>query len=498
MTCKNTYSATGLILLLALIGFTSLSNKALSKNLNAHFSYTVFNIPDNGPFVETYLSVAGNSVNFVPNDKGDFKASVEVLILFMQGKEVINYDKYLLSSPELKDTANINFSFLDQQRYSLPSGVYDFEIQIRDMHSDKSPFISLQPLEIDFPDDAVCVSGIQLVDSYTVATEESILTKHGYDLIPYISDFYPESVQKINFYAEIYNTAKILGLEQQFLLTTYISPVEKDQPVTGFISRKREVTSPVSVVFNEFNISNLESGNYFLVIEVRDQENTIRGKNSFFFQRSNPRLQLKIEDLATVSSNNTFASRIQNADTIREYIRSLTPVSNEQEKLFSAVHVKSADLETLQKYFYRFWYERNPLDPEEAWIQYRNEVIKVNMAYSTLIQKGYETDRGRVYLQYGPPNAISESYNEPSTYPYEIWHYYALQNGQRNRRFVFYTRDMVTNDFVMLHSDVSGELSNYRWHYVLYQRVDPGFDLDSRRVPDSWGGHSRNYFDLPR
>jgi GWxTD domain-containing protein len=498
MRNTNTNIVAGLITILLFIGFYAFSNEAHSKNLNANLSFTVFYSPDIGPYVETYLSIAGNSVNFVKNDNNNFQASVEVLILFMKGNEVINYDKYQLFSPELQDTSQILFSFLDQQRYTLPSGMYDFEIQIRDMNSNIPPFISLQPLEIESPDDAVFLSGIQLIDSFAPTKEESILTKHGYDLVPYISNFFPEPVNKIIFYGEIYNTAKILGDEKQYLVTTYISQAEEDEPVMGFITRKRETTAPVSVVFSEFSISNLQSGNYFLVIEVRDQENKIRGKNRLFFQRSNPKLQLRIEDIAEVSSNNTFAARIRDADTLREYIRSLAPVSNEQEKLFSEVHVKTADLETLQKFFYRFWEVRNPLDPERAWLDYRNEVIKVNMAYGTLIQRGYETDRGRVYLQYGPPNAISESYNEPSTYPYEIWHYYSLQNGQRNRKFVFYTRDMVTNDFVMLHSDVSGELANYRWEYVLYQRVDPGFDLDRRSVPDSWGGHSKKYFDLPR
>jgi GWxTD domain-containing protein len=481
-----------------LTGFYTFSNRAHSKDLNANFSYTVFYSPDLGPYVETYLSVAGNSVNFVKNDNDKYQASVEVLILFMKESEVKNYDKYQLFSPELQDTSQVLFSFLDQQRYTLPAGTYDFEIQIRDINSSVSPFISLQPLEIDAPDDAVFLSGIQLIDSYDQTEEETILTKHGYDLVPYISNFFPEPINKIIFYGEIYNTAKILGDEKQYLVTTYISQAEKDEPVTGFITRKRETTAPVSAVFSEFNISNLKSGNYFLVIEVRDQENQIKGKNRLFFQRSNPKLQLKISDLAEVGSSNTFVARMRDADTLREYIRSLAPVSTEQEKLFSEVHVKTADLETLQKFFYRFWEDRNPLDPERAWLDYRNEVIKVNMAYATVIQKGYETDRGRVYLQYGPPNAISESYNEPSTYPYEIWHYYSLENGQRNRRFVFYSKDMVTNDFVILHSDVSGELANYRWEYVLYQRVDPGFDLDSRSVPDSWGSQSKKYFDLPR
>ncbi|MCK7531387.1 MAG: GWxTD domain-containing protein [Marinilabiliales bacterium] len=129
---------------------------------------------------------------------------------------------------------------------------------------------------------------------------------------------------------------------------------------------------------------------------------------------------------------------------------------------------------------------------EREWLNYLSEVNKVNYAYSTPILKGYESDRGRVYLKYGPPNAISESYDEPATYPYEIWHYYVIKDGQRNKKFVFYSRDIVTNDFQLLHSDVTGELSNYRWQYVLYSRVDAGYNIEKGVSEDSWGGNSKN------
>jgi len=261
---------------------------------------------------------------------------------------------------------------------------------------------------------------------------------------------------------------------------------------------KKETSANVNVVFSEFDITNLPSGNYFLVIEARDKENNILNSNKIFIQRSNPRMQINLEDIATMNVENTFAYGINNMDTLQEYIRCLEPISSEQEKGFAVAHLHSSDIEILQKYFYRFWLERNELEPERAWLAYLDEVNKVNYAYSTSIQKGYETDRGRVYLHYGPPNAISESYNEPSTYPYEIWHYYVLENGQRNKKFVFYTKDIVTNDFMLLHSDVTGEPSNYRWQYYLYQRVDAGFDIDRGVMPDSWGGNSKKYFDLPR
>ena len=484
-----------LIIVLVLIGPI---NADEIKKLNALMSYTTFYSPESGPFIETYLSVRGNSVEFVKNENQKFQASIQVIILFKKSDEIVNYDKYELFSPELEDTTQINFSFIDQQRYSLPQGSYDFELQIWDKNSKAKPYINLQPLTIYYPDDEVTISGIQLIESFEPTKETGILTKGGYDLIPYIVNFYPEHINKITYYGEIYNTKDKLGDEGKYLLTSYITKMEKDQPLASYITYKKETTGDVTVVFSEFDITNLKSGNYFLSIEARDRNNELIAKNRIFFQRSNPRIQLRVEDIATININNSFAQRINNLDTLANYIACLDPISDDQERSFALTHLQTADIGTLQKYFHKFWSDRDQLQPEMAWNNYLSEVNKVNLAYSTMISKGFETDRGRVYLKYGPPNAISESYNEPATYPYEIWHYYELENGQRNKRFIFYAKDIVTNDFMLLHSDVSGELANYRWQYYLYQRVDPGFNIDQGAGADSWGGNSKRYFDLPR
>ncbi|MCB0821525.1 MAG: GWxTD domain-containing protein [Bacteroidales bacterium] len=469
-----------------------------AKQPNAVIGYTTFYSPESGPYVETYLAVDGSSLDFALNANNKFQASIQVLVLFHKNDEIVNYDKYELFSPELDDTLDLKFNFIDQQRYSLPNGEYNFEIQIWDKNTESKPFAILRPILIEFPEDKISMSGVQLVDSYESTQENSILNKSGYKIIPYPDYFYPEGMTKIIFYTELYNTDRVLGENEKYLINSYINDANSNAPIDKYVSYKKETAAEVNVVFNEFDISELKSGNYFVTVEARDRENRLFAKSQIFFQRSNPKIQLKLEDLLTIATQNTFAGKINDQDTLREYIRSLAPISDEQEKNFAAVHMTHADLETLQKYFYRFWKERDALDPEHAWLNYLNEVNKVNQAYSTLIEKGYETDRGRIYLQYGPPNAISESYNEPSAYPYEIWHYYVLDNGQRNKRFVFYTKDLVTNDFMLLHSDVSGELSNYRWQYVLYDRVDPGFNIDESTVPSSWGGNSTRYFDMPR
>lgn len=487
-----------LVFIICLLGFLFLSPDASGKKLQVFLTYSTFNSPESGPYVETYLSVYGNSVHFIPTESGKFKGSLQVIMIFKKGDEIVNFDKYELSSPELEDTTKIDFTFIDQQRYLLPNGDYNFEIQVGDINSETKPYISMQPLSINFPDNEVMVSGIQLLESYKKSEENSILSKSGYDLIPYVFNFYPEDINNLTFYTEIYNSNTVLGENEKYLLSYYIAEIDNDTPLARYVRYKKETTASVNVLLTEFNITDLPSGNYFLIVEAKSKENKRLGINKFFFQRSNPKIQYSLDDLTALNLNKTFAGRINNMDTLAEYVRCLIPISNNQEINFALAHLESSDIETLQKFFYKFWYERNQLEPEKEWLNYLNEVNKVNLAYSTSISKGYETDRGRAYLKYGPPNAISESYNEPSAYPYEIWHYYELKNGQRNKRFVFYTVEIATNDFRQVHSDVTGELANYRWQQVIYGRVDPGFNLDSGAENDGWGGNSKKYFDTPR
>ncbi|MCD4747268.1 MAG: GWxTD domain-containing protein [Bacteroidales bacterium] len=494
---KNASLAKHLIISLFIIFLLS-SITLTAKNIQAFLSYATFSSPDNGPYIETYLSVVGNSVVFKKNANDKYQGTIEISMIFRQGEKIINFDKYELLSPEIDDTTDINFNFIDQQRISLSNGSYEFEIRIADLNTEAKPFITLEPVLIDYPPDKVTVSGIELIESYKKTLNPSILSKSGYDFIPYVYNYYPEKVNKLTFYSEIYNTEKVLGNAQKFLVSFYIGTIGTNKPLTGYVKSKKEDTKTVKFLFNEFDISKLPSGNYNLVIEVRDRGNNLIGLNKLFFQRSNPNVKLNLEDIISINLESSFAARITSKDTLLDYIYSLTPISSEQEKVFVFNQLKLADLKMMQKYFYSFWLKRNELNPEQAWLNYLGEVNKVNFAYSTQIRKGYDTDRGRVYLKYGPPNSISESYNEPATYPYEIWHYYVLLNSQRNKKFVFYAKDIVTNDFFLIHSDAVGELSNYRWQQILYGRVDPGFNIDDGVQEDPWGGKSKDYFDNPR
>jgi GWxTD domain-containing protein len=463
---------------------------AQNKSMRAYLSYATFYTPDADPYIETYLAVDGNSVYFKEIEPGSFKASLEIIMLFKKQDSIVDYAKYALNSPAIQDTSVIDFGFIDQQRFSLPEGTYQFELVISDMNNEvEPPFQTGEEIQLSFPEDEISFSGIQLIESYEKTDKVSMLTKNGYNLVPLVYAFYPQSMNIMSFYAEIYQTDKVLGANAGFLLNYYIESFESKNVIDGFLFRKRMEAKNVNVVFNAIDISNLPSGNYKLVMEVRDRENQELAKNSVFFQRSNPGQEYKMNDLASVNISNTFVSRITESDSLKEYLLCLEPISSEVERdyVFNLIEENNTDL--MRKYMYNFWVSRNYTSPEEAWQQYYFEVQKVNVAYKTPTKKGYATDRGRVYLKYGPPNQIMESYNEPGAYPYEIWQYYTL-GTQRNKRFVFYSRDMVTNDFVLIHSDAYGELSNYRWQLDIYRRTWDPNSIDATAPQDTWGNRA--------
>src|SRR5205085_2529937 len=115
------------------------------------------------------------------------------------------------------------------------------------------------------------------------------------------------------------------------------------------------------------------------------------------------------------------------------------PISSQTEVNIAETQLQTGHLTSMQQFFYYFWSQRDAQNPEQAWLDYKTEVNSVNAEFACRTGKGYESDRGRVYLQYGRPNEIEKNYYEGSGYPYEIWHYNATA-GQTNIKFVFMTR----------------------------------------------------------
>lgn len=475
-----------LIILIPLLG---------TANLRTYVDHKVFFAPDVGPYLEVYLAFDGSTVAYAPTQAGLFRAEVELTMLLRQGEKINDFRKLIISGPEVQEDQYTDI--IDQQRFSVENGDYQLELQFRDVHHpDSLTYTHIEPITVSVQDSGVFFSDIELVSAFTKSEAPNELTRSGYDLVPYVSDYYPPESTELNFYAELYNSRQEFGDSAMFLISYHIASYETNELVGNFKKVSRANTDDVNVIMANMDISDLGTGNYDLVIEARDRENQLINKKKLFFVRNNPQ-HYEVDELADVEIQLTFVANIDDKDTLVEYINSTRPISNDLERRILDDGIENMELAMLKRYFYTFWHNRNSEDPSIAWQDYHAAVKQVNKFYSTRIKKGYESDRGYVHLKYGAPNSISNRPADPDAYPYEIWHYYkALEYN--NKRFVFYMPDLVTNDYVLLHSEVPGEMKNPNWNALVHSRNTPLNNVNTIRSNSASGEFMEDQFVLPR
>ncbi len=471
-----------------------------NAQLQAYLNIKRFLSPQKGPYVETYILLENTSLTYIADSTtGELSCAAEIVQIFRQGEDIKAFDKYCLKGHSIGDSAIT--PLLDQQRFSLPAGSYTYELEIKDLNDPSTAtFKYTEEVSLDSHEGKLGISDIELVEELKKAIETSPLTKSGYDMIPLVMNFYPKEFDKLVGYAEIYHSDTAFGADGAFLLKEYIESYETGKMFGDLIRHSREKAAGVVPVLSVFNISSLPSGNYNYVLEVRNRNNELVDMRKTFFQREGTIQEFNFAQLDEIDLNEATLLNSIPSDSLGYFILSLQPIATESEIPVIVKDMRKADDETRQRFFFAFWKKRNASEPQKEWDKYRQAVYKTNAAFGTSIRQGFETDRGRIYLKYGAPNSLMDRPNEPSTYPYQIWHYYQI--GQfSDRRFIFYQPDLVTNDYELLHSNMRGEVQNYRWPTFLNSRNTPGdgsIDNPINGNWNHWGGNSGEYFLNPR
>lgn len=503
-----------LLILALLLSFSTMAEK---KQLSALFGYSSFYLPaSNTNYVETYLDFNAWSLNFAREDNGLFRATVEVTLVVRQGETVAFVKKYDLKSPAVTSDTADDFTFFDLQRFSLANGIYDLELTLRDKASADAPYIHREKLVVYYDAKAPQMSNIQLMSSVKPTTTENMLTRNGFDMVPYINDFVPASVKVLSPYVEIYNLNKELG-DKPYCVNAYVEMKETAQRVPGFENRRvRNSAKAIDPIYTSIDIESLPSGNYNLVVEVVNTENQTLLKKSLTFMRSNPGVsfdQLALDNVAT-----SFAALITDEQKLDYYINALYPIASPQEMQTIKELSNGASLVNKQTFFYNFWLSRDVMDPESRWVEYRNRLTYVEEHFSYPRTPGYNTDRGRVYLQYGPPDFVRDEKNfvgalrigESSTarpvldynadqtpnnsslgtvhyLPYQLWRYNTLEGDYSNRVFLFWD-EFRSGFYRLLNSNARGELRTPFWERMLSQN-----QLEERVVGEVGEQFQRGY-----
>lgn len=460
----------------------------VNAQISAYFNYGVFNIPNQKPFLETYFTLIGSHFKAKRVLNG-FQSTAHIELVIYKADSIVKAAKYNLNGPLLNDTVN-RPSFIDNQRYSLPNGEYRMELTLSDVNNPrKKPFTIKENININYNRKSIQGSSVQVLEKFSKSNVNSAISKSGMDLIPYNINYFDNSQKTLAFYFETYNADTILGKDKPFIYSYYIERNENLEKQMGLSGFKKQISAAVNPLLGQFDISKLSSGNYNLVIDVKDESNILQFQKKWFFQRQNVQLMASAKEI-TESDVKAFFGDFNHVDSLKMFVECLWPISSgvERERQINQTVKKDPDL--MKKYIVDFWTRRaaDTAQPFPMWMEYYKRVCDVQKLFKCGKQKGYYTDRGRVYLQYGAPNQRGTVPNDANTYPYEIWQYYRIKDestGQffTNKRFVFANRQIADDCYTLIHSDMRGEVANEQWRFEILKRNMNGIQNRDANTP---------------
>lgn len=475
--------------------FSTFSQK--KNSLKAYLDHKIFYSHEIGNYVEIHIQFVAYSLKFQPTEFSDsntvqsgLQSEVAIQYVFKKEDKILKTDAYRLRSPIMRDS--IIEDFYEIKRIPLEPGDYTMELTLTDLHSEGNPVSAIQPIVIDDLGQKASLSNIETAEVIVLSKQESVFSKSGHDIIPRISNYYAAEAMKIPIYFEIYSpkndTSVVFGLKQSV-------KNQRNQTEIESLTRYTKVeVNGVQPVIRAIDISKLPTGEYILELSLINQQNEELSLSTYFFER------FSNEEYATISAQEIvldpkFQESISE-DSLSFYVASLIPISKPAEIKNIITLLKTKDKQAYRKYIQAYWVNSSSgINAYEAWLKYKTQVQIVQQLFSNNFMNGFETDRGRVYLQYGPPSNVIVRENSPSDYPYEIWRYDKILTFS-NRRFIFYNPDLVNNAYRLLHSDMRGELQNYRWQQQLSKRNSTNSNIDDPNDGNfkHYGGNSEELF----
>lgn len=445
--------------------------------VQAIFNYKQFQVPNKGIYIESYLSFISSSLKYkAPNSKV-LQAKLLITQILKKGDEIIDFKKYEVLGPVLLDSIAVDFK--DQKRFFLKPGEYEMEITIKDLNNpDPVHSVTRNIISVRYFDKEINISDIELIDYFNKTEKKNEFSKSGYDIYPMVSNYLPTDIAKLVYYLELYNKGKM----KKVLVKQYIETYYGNKLLSKFLKRSVKKLEGVTPILNLFDISKLPTGNYNLVIEVRDSLNKIIISDKVFLQRVNS--DIEKNEVLTLEENKQQITYQLQEDSIDNYLECLIPIANRMEFKVLVGNKKKLTYDQKERYFVNFWQNRYGVDAIKEWNNYRDLISEVDKLFGTRVKRGYETDKGRVFVKYGKPNDVIDKLNEQGTYPYSIWHYYQT-NSRSNVIFVFYQSTAASQDFELIHSDMQGEMTNSNWKVLINSRVGGGdtrLDEDERRM----------------
>lgn len=449
-----------ILILIAFVTTLSYTSDIIPKHkLKLSVDFARFYGDEERIFVETYYSVRTDEFTYIySNEK--YIGGVNVYLTISNNGNVVEQHEWTIPSVETDSTIiQLGKTLVSLRAFFLAPGTYEIRVVTEDFNNLTRRDSLVYPLQLDpIPSDRDAISDIELCSSIRqIPTDEkNVFYKNTLEVVPNPSLLYGTGLPIIYYYFEAYNLTQDKSTNEYIVKVSLIDAFS-NQVFNQEKTKKRVNNSSVEI--GTINTTSLKAGTYLLRAEIIDTvKNTVARsmKRVFIYKPS------KVDSVVTLETGDVVSSEyavMNHEEILTEFETASYIASNEEKTLFSL----ATDINAKRKFIYDFW-KRRDIDPmtseNEFKIEYQKRVAYANDNFTSSFRKGWNTDRGRVYIIYGPPDDI-ERY--PSSYdaePYEIWNYNSLQGGVI---FIFIDRTG-QGDYRLVHSNHRNELQDENWY----------------------------------
>lgn len=394
-----------LFCLLPLAGISQVHAEEQKNALTGYYHFFAFPREDaQKANVEMFLGIPYKELLFEASGNM-FKAEYQVdLLIKNKGKDII--DRTWKKTVTLSDyTTSRSPEQMERWNYSeiLPSGEYDIELTVTDSHSGLSTHGGDKLTLKDYNGDGIYAGDIAYLDELEKTPEGE------FALHPNMKSNIMKNAKGFYAFTEIFDRMKGDSLSVDYTIVDDLKEGGSLKSGTIHLARNNAL-EPFTLNLADMGLT---IGRYVLHLQISDGKRSVHAAKPFTVEWAG--IPGYIKDIPQAIKEMGYIATSKE----EKYLEGLT--GSQQLRAFKAYWDsldtdRSTDIsEPMIEYFSRADYAMQHFNTYNTW------------------KDGWKTDRGEIFILYGPPDQVYRYPNASDSNPYEIWEYY---NPERNYLFV--------------------------------------------------------------
>ena len=410
-----------------------------------------FRGPQNLTRFEVYTLIDARQLQFVP-EAGKYVSQIDFVLSLQDSagnsvmRELWTRNVSVKNIRELKQNGAL---VRDVVGLDIAPGPYKITLDAEDIYGDLAGTCEGHVRVRGFEGPALVVSDIVFASELAKAESSGRFVRNGWRVVPNTTRFFRVG-KPIQIYFEIYNFKVMADNPKDSFVLGY-SLIDTAGMVVKSYPAKRLLKPGESVVKTDaLETEDLPGGAYALQVELFD-----RGT------REHVRHERKVFLLSEEVENPQLTEAEQ--EQLRHY-QSIHHIASEKDlTMYKSLGSQNAKMKFLQA----FWKKRDPTPDTPLNERLRDHLMRMKYSDDTFTAQpgnlGSDTDKGRIYVKYGPPNERDYTTSAAVGKAIDTWIY------EKSGRYIFVFFDRRgTGVYELVHSTMSGEIYNPDWQSTAF------------------------------